>query len=76
VAIYRLLEKSTFGPDEISRMTMAYEEVLKYLGLVNRADPLTEIVASKIIEVANTGELDPAAMQQIVLKKLGVPPPR
>jgi hypothetical protein len=51
VAIYHLLQNSAFGPDEIGCMTTAYEDALRILGLANRTDPITEIVAKKIIEV-------------------------
>ena len=60
MAIYRLLQKSAFGPEEIERMTTAYEDALRVLGLTDRSDPLTEILAKKIIEIAQTGERDPA----------------
>ena len=59
MAIYRLFQKSAFGPEEIERMTTAYVEALRALGLTNRADPMTEILARKIIEIAQTGERDP-----------------
>jgi len=54
VAIYRLLQKSGFGPDDTLRMSEAYELALVELGLNDRNDPLTEIVAKLIIEVAQT----------------------
>lgn len=63
MAIYRLLQKSAFGPEEIERMTTAYEDALQVLGLTDRADPLTEILAKKIIEIAQTGERDPAKIR-------------
>lgn len=59
MAIYRLLQNSAFGPEEIDRMTTAYEEALRVLGLTDRADPMTEILAKKIVEIAQTGERDP-----------------
>ena len=37
---------------------VAYEAVLLDLHLVDRHDPLTEIIANNIIECAATGELD------------------
>jgi hypothetical protein len=58
VAIYRLLLKSGFGSDDTLRMGEAYELALVELGLKNRNDPLTEIVAKLIIEVAQTGLKD------------------
>jgi len=63
MAIYRLLQKSAFGPEEIERMTAAYEDALRVLGLTDRADPMTEILAKKIIEIAQTGERDPARIR-------------
>lgn len=63
MAIYRLLQKSAFGPEEIERMTTAYEDGLRVLGLTDRADPFTEILAEKIIEIAQTGERDPAQIR-------------
>jgi hypothetical protein len=55
MAIYRLLQQSAFGPEEIGRITAAYEECLRVLRLVNRPDPLTDLLAKNIIEVAQTG---------------------
>lgn len=63
MVIYRLLQNSAFGPEEINFMTTAYEDALRVLGLTDRADPLTEILAKKIIEIAQTGERDPARIR-------------
>ena len=62
MAIYRLLQKSGFGPDDTQRMGEAYELALVELGLNDRNDPLTEIVAKLIIEIAQTGLNDPKAI--------------
>lgn len=74
MAIYRLLERSSFGPRDVERMIAAYEDALRVLHLVNRTDPVTEIVAKKIIEVARTGERDPAAIRARAIEELGIPP--
>lgn len=74
MAVYRLLQNSAFGPDEIERITTAYEDALRVLRLANRADPITEIVAKKIIEVAQTGERSPIRIRERALNELGVPP--
>ena len=63
MAIYRLLQKSAFGPEEIERMTTAYEDALRVLRLTDRTDPMTEILAKKILEIAQTGERDPARIR-------------
>ena len=74
MAIYRLLQNCAFGPDEIERMTTAYEDTLRVLGLADRADPVTEIIAKKIIEVAQTGERDPLRIRARAISELGIPP--
>jgi hypothetical protein len=74
VAIYRLLQNSAFGPEEVDRMTTAYEDALRILGLSNRSDPLTEIVAKKIIEIAQTGERDPSGICTQAISDLGMRP--
>jgi hypothetical protein len=62
MAIYRLIAKGSFGPEEIEAMTTAYEAALLDLGLVNRDDPITEIVATAIVGIASMGERDPTAL--------------
>jgi len=59
VAIYRLLQKSAFSPEDTARLGEAYELALTQLELKNRYDALTENIARLIIEVAQTGEKDP-----------------
>jgi hypothetical protein len=60
--IHRLLEAHAFGPDEIKILSTAFDEALRALGLVDRSDPATEIVARKIIELAKLGERDPVLL--------------
>ena len=55
VAIYRLLQKQAFGPEDTKRMGEAYELALAQLELKDREDPLTENLAKLIIEVAQIG---------------------
>ena len=50
--ITRLLQDTAFGPDEIAVLVAAYEDALRALSLVNRADLATEMVAKTIIELA------------------------
>jgi hypothetical protein len=70
VALARLLENSAFGPDEIKRMTTAYEDALRVLGFVDRTDAITEIIANKVIEIAQTGERDPFRIRAAPLRTL------
>jgi hypothetical protein len=73
MAIYRLLEEAAFSPEDISQMTAAYEAALRLLRLTDRTDPVTEIVAKKIIEVTRNGEHDPPRICARALKELGIP---
>lgn len=57
--IRRMLQNESLEPQEVERLATAYDMALRALHLVDRNDPLTEIVARKIIEVARSGERDP-----------------
>jgi hypothetical protein len=70
MAIHRLLKNRAFGPDEIKVLTTAYEEALRALGLNHRADPATEMVARKIIELAQCGERDPVRLREHAIRSL------
>ncbi|HTH34660.1 MAG TPA: hypothetical protein VL976_09830 [Xanthobacteraceae bacterium] len=74
MAIYRLLQNQAFEPDDIEGMTVAYEAALKVLRLANRSDPITEIVAERIIAIAQTGMRDPAKLRAAELKDFDIPP--
>jgi hypothetical protein len=67
------LEGATFNPEVIQLLSEAYQATCRVLGLIDRADPMTEIVAKKIIEIAKRGERDPLKIRQLVLKELGAP---
>ena len=54
--IIPLLQGRAYGPEDIKVMTTAFEGALNALGLMDRGDPLNELVARKIIEIAKTGE--------------------
>jgi hypothetical protein len=71
MTMQRLLKDTTFGPEEIERLVTAYEETLRALGLKNRSDPITQLVAEKIIAVGRLGIEDPAEISKVALKELG-----
>ena len=53
-----------FGPDQIEVLVTAFEDTLKTLGLVDRDDPATLMVAERIIELAKQGERDPVRLRE------------
>ena len=72
MAIYKLIQNAPLGPDEIQRLVAGYEGTLRILGLKERDDPITRIVARKVFEIAQTGIEDPAEISKLVIKLLGV----
>lgn len=71
MTIHKLLQNTTFGPEEIERLVSAYEQTLQALGLKDRSDPITELVAEKIIAVGRLGIEDSRAISKLVLDELG-----
>jgi hypothetical protein len=70
MAIYRLLKNGVFGPDDVKVLTTAYEEALRALRLKDRSDPATEMIAKKIIELAQRGERDPVRLREYAIRGL------
>jgi hypothetical protein len=70
VAIYRMLQGMAFDEGSVKAMTSAYEAILVELGLTDRTDPLTEMVASKIINICQMGECDPERICEFTLKDI------
>jgi hypothetical protein len=73
--IYRLLQEGAFDQADIDRMVAAYEAALGQLRLTDRADPVCDLVAQKIIAVARDGERDPPHICARALAELGIPLP-
>ena len=72
MAVYSLIANGSFGPDLIVAMTAAYESALTDLELIDRKDPLTELIAKSIINITATGEREPERMKDRALNALGV----
>ena len=79
MALYRLLrneieiEGGSFTPEEAAALGSAYEAMLVVLGLEDRTDPSTEIVAKKIIEIFQSGEHDQTKICNRAINELGIP---
>jgi hypothetical protein len=63
----RVIFDAAFTPEEVQALVAAFEDALKALGLVDREDAVTKLVAEKIIAVAKTGERDPERLRDAVL---------
>ncbi len=74
MAIYRLLKDAAFDPDKKRVMIEAYECACRQLELSgDRTDQLTELVAQKIIEIAQAkADADPQIICRQSLQELGI----
>jgi hypothetical protein len=71
MAIYRMLNGMFFSERAVKGMTAAYEAALVELGLADRSDPLTKLLATKIImHCQTTGQCDPERLCERVLKDI------
>jgi hypothetical protein len=73
MAIYQLIRTLSLNPEEVEKLTTAYESALIKLQLSNRTDPITTIIAQRIIEAAKTGVRDPDQLCGMAVKDLWVP---
>ena len=72
MAIYRLIQNSVFEPKDIERLVAAYEQTLQALRLKKRDDPITQLIAEKIIAIGRLGIEDPAEISKLAITELGL----
>ena len=70
MSIAYLLHGQAFSPEDIIVISAAFEDALRTLGLADRDDPATDIVAKKILELASQGERDPVQLRERVVLAL------
>jgi hypothetical protein len=67
-------ENVNLPSEQIEAMRAAFNRVCEVLELsCDREDPLTEVVVTKIVELAKTGERDPEKLCFTVLTELEMP---
>jgi hypothetical protein len=59
--------ESSFDAETTRAMGVAFEMACKSLGLSDTADPLTKLVALKIIDSASEGEQDAVRLHEAVM---------
>jgi hypothetical protein len=68
--LYKLMQNYAFEPKDIERLVGAYELTLRSLRLKGRDDPITHLVAQKIIAIGRLENEDPAEISKLALKEL------
>lgn len=67
------LHGRSFDPDTLKCMGSAFDAACKQLGLIDRTDPLTQLVAESVIALARRDECDPLELKERVLRSLTRP---
>jgi len=67
----RLLERRGIGSEDSERLKQAFNLALNGLHLVDRNDPICDIVARKVIEIGLDGTRDPPEIAALTIKLLG-----
>jgi hypothetical protein len=67
--IDRFLSDSDLSPEQRHVLTLAFDQTLRKLNLVDRDDPVSEIVARKIIEINATGVTNAVAISEIAVRE-------
>jgi len=65
-----LKDDHSFGPEEIAKMSAAFDGALRKLGLVDRNDPAATDVAKPIIEFAKADQRGPERLCALTLQEL------
>lgn len=63
------LRNQAFDPETVEAMGKAFVMTCEALGLNGRADAMTSLVAEKIIEAAQRGFKNPAALYSAAIKE-------
>jgi hypothetical protein len=72
VPIKPYIKEGAFGPEAVAAMATAFDDVCKSVDASGRSDLAKETIATKIIELARSGELDPVALRELALSELGL----
>ncbi len=64
------LKGQAFDPELVEAMGAAFVSTCDALGLVGRSDPITTLVAEKIIELAQRGLRNPTAIHMLAMREL------
>ncbi|MBW7964505.1 MULTISPECIES: hypothetical protein [unclassified Bradyrhizobium] len=70
MTINRLLEDSRLTPEQRHVYELAFNATLRKLDLVDRRDPICDLVARKIIEIGSSGVTNAIVLAEIASKQL------
>jgi hypothetical protein len=63
-----MMDHGVFNPRQIAEMVAAFESTLAALNLIDRTDPVTELIAKAIIDCAKQGEVDRVKLRDCAIE--------
>jgi len=71
-----LNSQGSFEPEEVAKLGQVFEDVLQTLGLVDRKDAMTAMVAKKLFELAEAGVREPVRLKALTVQAFNLTPTR
>jgi hypothetical protein len=71
MTIRHFLREGPLGPQEQQLLELVYRRTLQRLNLVDRGDPVCEMIARKIIDVRKRGATNAIAISELAIRELG-----
>jgi hypothetical protein len=62
------MRREVFEPEDVRLLAGVYEDVVKTLGLDEEKDALKQLVARKLIALAQAGERDPECLKELTIE--------
>jgi len=72
--INRLFREGKVKPQDVERLNRAFAFTLQSLHLVDRNDPICDIVARKVVDIDTAGTHDPREIAKLAAKEFGIRP--
>ena len=73
MTISRLVNGGNLKAEEVDRLKLAFNRTLRSLHLVDRDDPIAELIAKKVIKIDLTGVRDPTEISRIAVRQSPCP---
>lgn len=67
--IQRLLKNTRLRPEQIEDLDRAFALALRALGLVDRNDPVCDLVARELISIGINGTREPKEIARVVVER-------
>ena len=68
--IFQLLEKRNFTPEQRHVLELAFNNTLRKLNLVDRNDPICEMIARSVIKIGESGVTNAVAITETACRQL------